>query len=80
MHIFPGVDFFASGRHRDEAQLFKNPATQVEVGPRNDEIAVGCDKPSQIPQAHFSSLGRHMEKKIVREDDVVRPKPRSELR
>src|SRR5215467_10865723 len=78
MHIFPGVDFFASGRHRDEAQLSKNPATQVEVGPRNDEIAVGCDQPSQIPQAHFCALGRHMEKKIVREDDVVWPKARSE--
>jgi hypothetical protein len=60
MHIFPDVDFFASGRHRDEAQLSKNPAPQVEVDPRNDEIAVGCDEPSQIPQARSCALGEHL--------------------
>src|SRR5437660_1607870 len=33
MHVLRSVYFLAPRSHRDEAQLFKNPAPHVEVGP-----------------------------------------------
>ena len=80
MHIFRGVNFFPPGCLRDEAQLSKNPAPQVEVDPRNDEMTVRCDESSYVPQARFCALERHLQKKMVREDHIVEPKARREMR
>jgi len=79
MHIFRGVNFLPPRRDRHEAQLAKDPAPEVEVDPGNNEIAARFDEPSQVPQARFCAVGRHMEKKIVREDHVVKTKARGDI-
>jgi len=53
MHILRGVNVFALGCHWDEALLSKNPIPQVEVDPRHNEISVGGDESSEVPQARF---------------------------